>query len=1100
MQRLLLVLLAVSGALVTLVPLTAQSNGTGELRVLESNAQHIVLAVDLPQYALHTHSINGASFTAVSISGWDSTSEPGKPQLPLIGTLVAVPQQARVTLNLMSDDTQRVGLEHPPPPAPTLRVDYTSNPTTPAPPAVLSTPDPSTYQSNQIYPAQVVSVSAPARWRSQRDVTLQLHPFQYDAAQKNLIVNQHLRVELRFDMPGSATAASFGAAVSEGPFEELLQKSLVNYEAGKNWRAEPTKDGRRKTELGQDASVVGQLSSVVSYKIAVNSDGLYKITCSDLSNAGINLAGLALNTIQIKSRGNELARLIQDGGTANKCDGSDRILFWGVGANTNYTDTNIYWLTYGGAAGRAMTLRSGTGSGTASAAYTDTLHLEENNFFISYLPWDENAEHWWWKPIPTSSDFVFHLDAPVTASGNANLRVYFGAVSTANHHTKISLNSNLLYDRTWSGVNMRTANLMLPASELHSGDNTVHLQQAGDPTDYLWINSLDLSYASSYGAHGDVLRFAQPISGTWQYSIPGFSNNKIQVFDIHDPRNVARVNATTTQNGSTYTAHFTDTSAGSAEYYAVTDSQLKPILSLTADTPSDLHNPNNQADYLIITPAIFKSNIQPLAQQRQTQMNVKIVDAQDIYDEFNGGVFDANAIHDFLEYAYRQWKSPKPSFVLLVGDGNFDFKNYSTNYASEPNYIPPYMKLVDPWIGVTASDNRYVTFDAGSNLPSMAIGRLPALSKAQADGMVNKILNYETKPPAGSWRSDVLFVSDDPDQAGDFRALSNEVADNPYYLPAAFTGDKVYYPTKKRADVLNAINAGRLMVNYVGHSAYGAWGQDLLNAGDAASLKNGADLPMMLPMTCYDGYFQYPNLASVSEAMMAQANGGAIASWGPSGLGVATRHDVLDRGFFEAVMEKNMTGIGAATVYGKTKLYAEGSALDLLDTFNLFGDPATRLALPDSYHPPTPSPTATSTPSKTPTRTPTPTGTWSSPTPTPTLTATFTPTASPTPTECAGAPDAPVLLAPPDKKKVSKRQVLLQWTARPCATRYKLQLRLQSPNGARVLKKGKLKVAQFQSSPLTSGTLYVWHVSACNNSQCSAWSAWSTFKIKANAK
>ncbi len=220
--------------------------------------------------------------------------------------------------------------------------------------------------------------------------------------------------------------------------------------------------------------------------------------------------------------------------------------------------------------------------------------------------------------------------------------------------------------------------------------------------------------------------------------------------------------------------------------------------------------------------------------------------------------------------------------------------------------------------------------------------------------------------------------------------------------------------------------------------------------------------------------------------MMSQANGGAIASWGPSGLGVATRHDVLDRGFFEAVIEKNITGIGAATLFGKAQLYAGGSALDLLDTFNLFGDPATKLALPDSYHEPTPTATAT------PTRTPTPTGTWSTPTPTLTPAATATP-------DCTAAPDVPELLAPPNKKKVNKRQVLLDWTTSSCATRYKLQVRVKNPQGTVAVKKGKLKTSQFKTSPLALGTVYVWRVRSCNT-DCSNWSAWSNFKIKKNAQ
>jgi hypothetical protein len=107
-------------------------------------------------------------------------------------------------------------------------------------------------------------------------------------------------------------------------------------------------------------------------------------------------------------------------------------------------------------------------------------------------------------------------------------------------------------------------------------------------------------------------------------------------------------------------------------------------------------------------------------------------------------------------------------------------------------------------------------------------------------------------------------------------------------------------------------------------------------------------------------------------------------------LGVATGHDYLDRGFFEAVMEKSVTRIGPAAIAGKINLYTNtGGNLDLLDTFNLLGDPATNMPISVTHITVTPSPTRTrtTTPSATATRTPSRT---------PTITATPTATIRPT--------------------------------------------------------------------------------------------------------
>ena len=101
-------------------------------------------------------------------------------------------------------------------------------------------------------------------------------------------------------------------------------------------------------------------------------------------------------------------------------------------------------------------------------------------------------------------------------------------------------------------------------------------------------------------------------------------------------------------------------------------------------------------------------------------------------------------------------------------------------------------------------------------------------------------------------------------------------------------------------------------------------------------------------MTCYDGYYQYPYLPAdgwdATAEVVTRADGkGAVASWSPTGLGLFTGHDYLDRGFFQALFyhEHGLPTLGEATTAGKLRLWATGHNLDLLDTYLLFGDPGT---------------------------------------------------------------------------------------------------------------------------------------------------------------
>jgi hypothetical protein len=123
--------------------------------------------------------------------------------------------------------------------------------------------------------------------------------------------------------------------------------------------------------------------------------------------------------------------------------------------------------------------------------------------------------------------------------------------------------------------------------------------------------------------------------------------------------------------------------------------------------------------------------------------------------------------------------APAPSYVLLVGDGHFDFKNYFGN--SGPNYLPPLLGDFDPFIGETASDNQYVTEIGDDILPDVFIGRLPANTPGEATAMDNKILSYEQSPVQGDWAKRLTFVADNADQGGNFPVSSDIIADN--YLP-----------------------------------------------------------------------------------------------------------------------------------------------------------------------------------------------------------------------------------------------------------------------------------------------------------------------------
>jgi hypothetical protein len=140
---------------------------------------------------------------------------------------------------------------------------------------------------------------------------------------------------------------------------------------------------------------------------------------------------------------------------------------------------------------------------------------------------------------------------------------------------------------------------------------------------------------------------------------------------------------------------------------------------------------------------------------------------------------------------------------------------------------------------------------------------------------------------------------------------------------------------------------GALFVNYTGHASANHWSNEniFVNA-DVPTLTNTNQLPILLSMTCLDGYWSHPltsTSSSLVELNVRAANGGAVAAFSPTGLGLTNGHDVLDQGFLTAVFANGVQRLGPATLAAKLQLFSAGRDFDLIHTFTTFGDPALKL-------------------------------------------------------------------------------------------------------------------------------------------------------------
>jgi hypothetical protein len=97
-------------------------------------------------------------------------------------------------------------------------------------------------------------------------------------------------------------------------------------------------------------------------------------------------------------------------------------------------------------------------------------------------------------------------------------------------------------------------------------------------------------------------------------------------------------------------------------------------------------------------------------------------------------------------------------------------------------------------------------------------------------------------------------------------------------------------------------------------------------------------------MTCLTGAFHHEAYAPLDERLLLEPRGAALATWGSTGSAVATGHRYLAAGFLDAIQGEGSVRLGDAVHAGLARLDAQSPThRDLIDTFVLLGDPATKV-------------------------------------------------------------------------------------------------------------------------------------------------------------
>ena len=583
-------------------------------------------------------------------------------------------------------------------------------------------------------------------------------------------------------------------------------------------------------------------------------------------------------------------------------------------------------------------------------SFVTNVHFERDTYFKTDVP-IAASDFWFWdfftfgNPMfgPAYGFDPFPMAVPAVAPGNsysAELTVNCHGFSNHPHQAQVVLNQGtgnelFLGEVSWSGFEPVSKAFSFNQLYLNDGANTVKIKSLR-ADDAFGVDSFDLMYHRSYMADGDMLHFAA--GGNAVITVSGFTEPDISLFDLTDPKlpkRVTNVAIDTTGNRITVEPAETDT-----PYLALSPSAIKAP-QLLADKPSNLKDPSNRANYLVITADDLAGGAQLLADYRLSRgMTSMVVRLSDVFDEFSFGIYDPPAIHDFIARALSDWSMP-PQYVVLVGDGTFDYKENLAFFSFDVKNLMP-VEMVNTPFGIYASDKRYGDVD-GDGLSNVFLGRVPAKTDAEVSDYVNKIMAYETGAPGD--RDNVLMLADNPDEGlfNNFPVDSDAVS----ALVSGFTVDKVYYPGRTTAQMRNnfvtAVNSGEWLVNYIGHGGYDVM-SNFFSTGNQGLLTN-SQYPVYIALTCLVGDYAYPWIDTLSEKLVMKSGGGMIAAWSPTGLSINSEAVRMNKELFKVLFSENESILGRAVNRALERYRSLGELKYpyMQDIYSLLGDPALKI-------------------------------------------------------------------------------------------------------------------------------------------------------------
>ncbi|MGB3714104.1 MAG: C25 family cysteine peptidase, partial [Candidatus Promineifilaceae bacterium] len=523
----------------------------------------------------------------------------------------------------------------------------------------------------------------------------------------------------------------------------------------------------------------------------------------------------------------------------------------------------------------------------------------------------------------------------------------YGATSIGpvdpDHDIDLYLNGIHVDTITWDGETHIIADSLIEPGIVRPGTNTLvidnrseeravdnGIESSGDsfksPLDIIRLDWLEIEYSRLPQAIDDRV-ILEGLSG--DLSVGGFSSTP-KLIDITNPIEPKEATGWNYEKGD-----LEFVVENGSTLLAVGPQGLVKNPDITPVRDSNWRDASIQADLIILSTSELSPTLTQLVEWREEQgLGVVQVSVEDVYNEFGDGEESPDSIANFIRHALSEWRDPKPSYLLLVGEASYDYRNYLGELGQ--NVIPALMVLVE-YGGETVSDARLADADL-DGLPDIAIGRWPVSSRNEVTELVERTIAYEQ----GMGSDKVLMAADGTSQ--EFTNLSEEV----------LIGSGLPEPTVTRlygvpADQFtDAWNDGAWLVSYIGHGSIDRWGKDdVFTTGAVPDLNSDSSPPIVIQLTCLTGFFAHPTVDSISEIMLRHEKGPVVIIAATS-LTLSSSQRPFGVNLIKALQDHEVIRIGDALQQAKAGLDIERNRelTEISETFTLLGDPSALIIRP----------------------------------------------------------------------------------------------------------------------------------------------------------